>query len=118
MKDIDPTQPDAAIIEDIPAADEAIRVLLLTRPGEKESEPDYGFPILEVADGRSRSRSGFDRSEVIEAARDAILRCVPGITVQDIEPEMTTTNQVQAVDVGFEIIQSGKTGRVRVELPI
>jgi hypothetical protein len=104
-------------IDTISAAEEAIRELMLTRPGDVTSEPEKGFAVLESADGRNRSRAGLDRSEVIEAARDAILRHVPGVTVQDLEPEMTTTNQVQAIDIGFEIIQSGETGRLRVELP-
>lgn len=100
------------------AAEKAIRELLLTRPGEIPSEPDRGFAILEHAEGRNRSRSGLDRTEVIETARDAILDHVPGVTVQDLEPEMAATNQVQAIDIGFEIVKSGELGRLRVEIPI
>jgi len=104
-------------IDTVAAAEKAIRELLLTRPGEIPSEPEKGFAILEHADDRNRSRSGLDRTEVIEAARDAILSYVPGVTVQDLEPEMAASNQVQALDIGFEIVKSGELGRVRIEIP-
>ena len=104
-------------IDTVAAAESAIRALLLTRPGDLPAEPEKGFAVLEASGGRNRSRAGLDRAEVIEAARDAILRHLPGVTVQDLEPEMTMTNQVQAIDIGFEIIRSGETGRLRIDLP-
>jgi hypothetical protein len=117
LKDTDPAKHDGDAIDTVPAAEQAIRERLLTGPGDVPSDPAKGFVLLEQAGGRHRSRSGLDRTEVIEATRDAILDHVGGVTVQDIEPEMTSTNQVQAIDIGFEIVQSGEVGRLRVEIP-
>ena len=104
-------------IKEIEAGKLAIQKVLTTRTGEDPSHPTTGFPVLELADGRNRSRSGLDRASVIADAEQAVLQSVGGVTVQGIEPEMIANGQVSAVNVRFEIIASGEIGELRVEMP-
>jgi hypothetical protein len=105
-------------MNNIETARSAIIEVLTTRQGETGSDPARGFAALELGDGRNRSRSGLDRAGVVNAAEEAILRSVEGVTVQDIEPEMVATGQVNALNVRFEIISTGETGELRVEIPV
>ncbi len=91
-----------------------IRHALSIAPGEDPSSPD-GFKILEHVGCRTRPRSGLSREDIISEAEREILTRVPEVTVADIEPEITVTGELQSLDIGFAIIESGETGRLQVE---
>jgi hypothetical protein len=105
------------IITGVEAYKQVIEAALRLAPGELPQQPEAGFSALEKVDGRVRSRSGLDATDVVESTEQTILRDVPGIVVADIEPEMTATLAVGAINIRFQIVETGELGELRVEIP-
>ncbi len=94
-----------------------IRQALSIAPGEISSD-SRGFKILERVGNRTRPRSGLSREDIIGETEKEILASVPEVTVADIEPEITAAGELQSLDIGFAIIETGEIGRLQVQYSI
>lgn len=97
---------------DVADIEKSIRVILLTRPGERVMRPDFGCRIWELAfEPADDTTAGL----VIHYTQEALERWEPRIRVRQVTAEADGERSMIVARVEYEIAATGETGAVTLQ---